>query len=69
MSHGLRIAQEIARAASPQDRPAVNGMVKPGCRRCGETGYMPQYAHVEGGICFDCRDYWVRNARGAARSR
>ena len=25
------------------------------CPRCGGTGYLPQYSHIEGGICFKCR--------------
>ena len=24
------------------------------CPKCGGTGYIPQYNHVEDGICFDC---------------
>lgn len=25
------------------------------CSRCAGTGWIPQYKHVQGGICFDCR--------------
>lgn len=25
------------------------------CPRCGGSGYIHQYRHVEGGICFLCR--------------
>ena len=25
-----------------------------GCPRCGGSGYLPQYSHVAGGICFQC---------------
>ena len=25
------------------------------CNRCGGRGELPQYRHVEGGICFKCR--------------
>lgn len=25
------------------------------CSRCNGSGYLPQYAHVERGICFKCR--------------
>jgi len=25
------------------------------CSRCSGTGHLPQYKHVEGGICFKCR--------------
>lgn len=28
---------------------------KPSCSRCGGTGYLAQYKHVENGICFKCR--------------
>ena len=24
------------------------------CNRCGGSGYLPQYSHVEGGVCFKC---------------
>lgn len=24
------------------------------CGRCGGSGYLPQYAHIEHGICFQC---------------
>ena len=24
------------------------------CKRCGGTGYLPEYSRVEGGICFAC---------------
>ncbi len=24
------------------------------CRRCGGSGYFPQYKHVQGGVCFRC---------------
>lgn len=24
------------------------------CSRCGGSGYLPQYKHVEGGVCFKC---------------
>lgn len=25
------------------------------CVRCNGTGYLPQFKHVENGICFKCR--------------
>lgn len=25
------------------------------CPRCGGTGYLPKYRHIEHGICFKCR--------------
>lgn len=30
--------------------------VKEGCLRCGGTGYIPKYDHVDEGICFRCRN-------------
>ena len=24
------------------------------CKRCGGSGYLPQYNHVQNGICFNC---------------
>lgn len=27
----------------------------PQCRRCGGTGYIPAYSHVQNGICFACK--------------
>ena len=24
------------------------------CDRCGGSGYLPQYSHVEDGVCFKC---------------
>jgi hypothetical protein len=24
------------------------------CRRCGATGFLPEYAHFRGGVCFEC---------------
>ena len=26
-----------------------------GCSRCSGSGRLPQYNHIEGGICFKCR--------------
>jgi hypothetical protein len=25
------------------------------CTRCNGTGYLPQFKHIEGGVCFKCR--------------
>lgn len=25
------------------------------CPRCGGSGYIPMYRHIEGGVCFLCR--------------
>lgn len=30
------------------------------CSRCGGTGYIGVYRHIEGGICFDCKGSGVR---------
>jgi len=27
-----------------------------GCKRCGGSGFLPQYRHVDGGACFECFD-------------
>lgn len=24
------------------------------CRRCNGSGYIPEYSHVQGGVCFEC---------------
>jgi hypothetical protein len=24
------------------------------CTKCNGTGYLPQYAHIQGGVCFEC---------------
>lgn len=29
--------------------------VKKSCTRCNGTGRLPQFNHIEGGICFKCR--------------
>jgi len=31
------------------------------CSRCGGHGYLPQYSHVMGGICFKCMGHSYRN--------
>ena len=36
------------------------------CDRCGGSGYLPQYRHVEGGICFKC---WGGKRRVSIRTR
>lgn len=35
-----------------QDKRLINNLVP--CSRCGGSGYLPQYSHVEHGICFKC---------------
>ena len=32
------------------------------CTRCGGTGTIPQYAHVQNGICFKCRGTGLMDA-------
>jgi len=29
------------------------------CDRCGNTGYLPQFAHVQNGICFKCKGNYL----------
>ena len=33
------------------------------CSRCGGTGNLPQYSHVENGVCFSCGGHGVYTAR------
>ena len=35
-----------------QDNRLISNLVP--CNRCGGSGYLPQYSHVEHGICFKC---------------
>ena len=30
--------------------------VKEGCPRCGGKGFIPEYKHIDNGICFRCRN-------------
>lgn len=30
------------------------------CPRCNGSGYLPEYSHVQGGICFRCRGNFVK---------
>ena len=25
------------------------------CRRCDGSGYIPEYSHFQGGVCFECQ--------------
>ena len=36
------------------DRNGTHYYSDPTCPKCGGTGYLPGYAHVEGGVCFLC---------------
>lgn len=36
---------------NPSPRP---GRGRPGCHRCGGSGYIHTYSHIEGGRCFAC---------------
>lgn len=36
------------------DRNGTHYYSDPTCPKCGGTGYIPGYAHVEGGVCFLC---------------
>ena len=35
------------------------------CDRCGGTGYLPQFRHVAGGVCFKCNGLGVVGPRPA----
>lgn len=35
-----------------QDKRLISNLIP--CSRCGGSGYLPQYSHVEHGICFKC---------------
>ena len=39
--------------------------VKVPCGRCGGTGYLSPFAHIDGGVCFECRGgkYFVKTVR------
>jgi|GEM_PF-3079553 len=41
------------------------------CGRCGGSGYLPQYRHVEGGVCFRCRGSGIDpgGRRGGRRAK
>ena len=34
-----------------------------GCKRCGGTGFLPQFRHVDGGACFECCEEQIRDWR------
>lgn len=50
-----RHAEAVTRRHESQVRP--DAPVSSGCKcsRCGGEGEIPQFRHVEGGICFKCR--------------
>ncbi len=41
----------------------VNGnlVVISGCDRCGGSGNIKDYKHIQGGICFKCNGNWYTN--------
>lgn len=48
-----RIARKQAATAQPISVSAQKTRTE-GCRRCGGTGILPQFMHVQGGTCFRC---------------
>lgn len=41
--------------STSQDTYTLQGLSRLGpCTRCGGTGYLSEYSHVEGGVCFSC---------------
>lgn len=51
--HEPRLESFLAPQASRTFRVVVNDGAEP-CKRCGGRGAIPQFAHIEGGICFWC---------------
>jgi uncharacterized phage protein len=33
---------------------AAEALASGACPRCAGTGYVPQYAHIDGGRCYEC---------------
>ena len=50
--HGKRHKSDIPIYKSKDDKQIEYYCKK--CDKCGGTGYLPQYKHVENGICFKC---------------
>lgn len=50
------ISGEIQKSLSTKQKvkSATNSNYGKRCIRCGGSGYLPQYRHVEGGTCFRC---------------
>lgn len=47
----LRRLEGLLSREGKNPRPTLN---YGGCPRCGGSGYLPEYSHVEGGVCFLC---------------
>lgn len=30
------------------------------CKKCGGTGYIKNYAHIRGGVCFSCKGKYTK---------
>lgn len=46
--------QEVALATGRAPQARSTGLANPNCSRCGGTGYIRRYRHVEHGRCFKC---------------
>lgn len=53
---GRALASDKRRRSSKQQIKQIRLGLVP-CPRCGGTGYLPQFSHVENGIFFLCRGY------------
>lgn len=47
-------AEERAEREAIRDEPPAAARIRVMCGRCGGLGYIPSFAHVEGGRCFRC---------------
>lgn len=52
MVHLSSMARPRRNYSLSSTRPPVR--ILPACPRCGGTGYLPEYRHVQGGVCFRC---------------
>ena len=61
--NGTAYADEIAEITAADEAAdaeaarvaAVTAAEQIDCRRCNNTGFIPQYKHIEGGKCFACQ--------------
>ena len=44
----------VTRAASAATTALAFPVYRPTCSRCGGSGYLRQYNHVQAGVCFRC---------------
>ena len=54
--------------AKVHEYPVVYEKVIVCCSRCSGTGYLPQYNHIQAGVCFKCRDSDPKKELLAVRS-